>query len=157
MKKLNNKERIERFNSYIIPEPNTGCHLWTGGIVGRGYGTFNIGNKKSIQAHRFAYQLNIGKLIDGMVIMHSCDTPCCVNPKHLKQGTQKDNVIDAVKKNRMKNPHKNKTHCKYGHEFTKENTRWLTDKHRRCLTCTKINNAKNGPIFRARYKANKNV
>jgi DNA invertase Pin-like site-specific DNA recombinase len=33
--------------------------------------------------------------------MHICDRPGCINPKHLKIGTQKDNMADAAKKGRM--------------------------------------------------------
>lgn len=32
--------------------------------------------------------------------MHTCDNPCCINPKHLVLGNNQDNVIDSVKKDR---------------------------------------------------------
>lgn len=35
-----------------------------------------------------------------MVIMHSCDTPLCVNPKHLVLGTQLENNRDCTAKGR---------------------------------------------------------
>jgi transposase-like protein len=35
-----------------------------------------------------------------MVIMHTCDNPSCINPSHLKIGTQIDNIKDRVKKGR---------------------------------------------------------
>jgi len=34
------------------------------------------------------------------VIMHSCDNPSCVNPRHLSLGTYKDNIWDCCKKDR---------------------------------------------------------
>jgi hypothetical protein len=35
-----------------------------------------------------------------MVVMHSCDNPSCVNPNHLKIGTQKQNLEDRKQKGR---------------------------------------------------------
>ena len=39
-------------------------------------------------------------LPDGLIVMHSCDTPRCVNPAHLSQGTQADNAHDRDRKGR---------------------------------------------------------
>src|SRR5262249_42996891 len=47
-------------------------------------------------------------LIPGMHICHECDTPSCVNPRHLRQDTPQANFGDAIKRNRTtvgeKNP-----------------------------------------------------
>lgn len=47
--------------------------------------------------------------------LHSCDNPACINPSHLRPGTQQDNVNDAVARGRMKNPptgmHKGESHA----------------------------------------------
>lgn len=65
-----------------------------------GYSRFKC-NGKMILAHRFAFQNHHNRLIkDGMLIMHSCDNPCCVNPNHLSEGTDQDNVTDREKKGR---------------------------------------------------------
>jgi hypothetical protein len=40
-----------------------------------------------------------------MVAMHLCDQPWCVNPDHLKIGTQQENVQDCVAKGRRRGPH----------------------------------------------------
>ncbi len=67
-----------------------------------GYGRTNIGGKMRL-AHRIAYckAKNIDiKEIDGLVVMHACDNPSCVNPEHLRLGTQQDNVDDMMKKGR---------------------------------------------------------
>lgn len=37
----------------------------------------------------------------GLIALHSCDNPPCVNPQHLRWGTHKDNSNDAVLRGRM--------------------------------------------------------
>lgn len=53
-----------------------------------------------MSAHRFSYQQFKGKIPDGMIVCHSCDTPACVNPEHLWVGTYQDNSDDCHKKGR---------------------------------------------------------
>jgi hypothetical protein len=55
---------------------------------------------KRMQAHRYAYNDAYGDLTDDGVILHTCDNPSCINPKHLVQGTHQDNVRDRVEKDR---------------------------------------------------------
>jgi hypothetical protein len=68
-----------------------------------GYGvTMRYG--KHAHVHRLVYQECFGEIPKGMVVMHICDTPSCINPGHLKVGTQKDNIHDAMQKGRAKYP-----------------------------------------------------
>lgn len=90
---------IDRFMKYVSPEPNSGCWLWTGPERTNGYGSFSIGGK-NFYAHRWSYQYHVGEIPQGLNVCHHCDTPACVNPKHLWIGTQKDNLQDASKKGR---------------------------------------------------------
>jgi len=54
-----------------------------------------------VRAHVFAWeQANGRKVPAGMVVMHSCDNPPCVNPAHLSIGTQRDNILDSIHKGR---------------------------------------------------------
>src|SRR3990167_1003780 len=79
------------------------CWLWTGACDTFGYGHFGKlcpPKVKMVKAHRFSYELHKGKIPEGMCVLHSCDTPPCVNPKHLWLGTKKDNMIDMIKKKR---------------------------------------------------------
>jgi hypothetical protein len=58
---------------------------------------------KRVGAHRKAYADAAGvplSSLDGMVVMHTCDNPRCINPDHLKLGTQKDNLQDMKDKGR---------------------------------------------------------
>lgn len=92
------KTIIERFNAFIIPEPNTGCWLWSGGLR-HGYGAFGL-NSKNVSAHRVSYEINIGPIKKGLFVCHTCDVRSCVNPDHLFLGTHKDNMNDRDKKGR---------------------------------------------------------
>ncbi len=87
----------ERFWSKVKKTKN--CWLWIGAHDNKGYGDLRI-NGKNINAHRYAYILKNGKLDKDVFVCHTCDTPSCVNPKHLWLGSNYDNVQDMVKKMR---------------------------------------------------------
>ena len=72
------------------------CWVWAGSIDGAGYGRF-FWNNKLYQATRISYALFNGDITKYRVVRPSCNNSECVNPKHLVLGTQKENMIDAVK------------------------------------------------------------
>jgi hypothetical protein len=77
--------------------------LWTGTVnqYRGGYGNFAISRSKNRRAHRVAWELTYGvDLTPDVVIMHTCDTPACVRPDHLRAGTQADNLADMRDKGR---------------------------------------------------------
>jgi hypothetical protein len=91
-----------RFFRFIDKKSDTECWNWTGHKIGN-YGSFSIGAKSlgSVLAHRFSWSMHNNKEIpSGMVIMHSCDNPLCVNPNHLSVGTHMENTHDMLKKGR---------------------------------------------------------
>lgn len=75
------------------------CWLWTGSRNGKGYGLIKDGGKTR-QTHRIAWELARGRIPEGMVVMHRCDNPSCVNPAHLSLGTTADNNHDKIAKGR---------------------------------------------------------
>lgn len=74
------------------------CWEWLAANI-CGYGVFTS-KQKNIRAHRFSWELKFGDIGDGMCVLHKCDNPSCVNPKHLFLGTHKDNMRDMFSKNR---------------------------------------------------------
>lgn len=97
---------VTRFEAKFIPEPNSGCWIWTAATDGRGYGRFRIGSKtdgtrKSAIAPRVSWRIYKGELADDLCILHRCDNPYCVNPDHLFVGTHLDNMQDCVQKGRI--------------------------------------------------------
>lgn len=64
--------------------------MWIGSDL-RGYGCFWDGTR-STYAHRFSYELVHGSIPEGREIDHTCHTPGCVNPDHLRLVTRKQNV-----------------------------------------------------------------
>jgi HNH endonuclease len=83
-----------------MPIPESGCWIWCGSVSKHGYGTVTQGRKRSLHAHRAAYEDKFGKVDDGLVIRHTCDVKLCVNINHLIPGTQKQNIEDKVNRNR---------------------------------------------------------
>lgn len=93
---------FEKYDDRIMPEPMSGCFLWTGSWAKSGYGNFTRYNRTHY-AHRSAYEAihGVGSA-KGLVVRHRCDNRCCCNPDHLEIGTQKDNCDDAWRRGRMK-------------------------------------------------------
>jgi hypothetical protein len=67
------------------------CWVWTGGRRGR-YGAFWVEGQQ-MGAHRFAYELLVGPIPDGLTLDHLCCNPPCVNPGHLEPVTFRENGL----------------------------------------------------------------
>jgi hypothetical protein len=61
------------------------CWMWTGAKDPRGYGHIQSGAPHSVNvyAHRAAWIMDRGEPLRHRIVMHRCDTPGCVNPRHL--------------------------------------------------------------------------
>lgn len=76
------------------------CWNWTGPTATKQYRGVMRVNGKPMYAYRISYILFVKHPEEGMFILHKCDNPKCVNPRHLKEGTALDNVRDMDVKGR---------------------------------------------------------
>lgn len=113
-----------------IQVSSSGCWIWVGAKSSRGYGAISLSGKM-VQAHRASYSVFNGEIPGGMCVCHTCDTPACINPKHLFLGTHKENMADAVSKGRIHKPKDQQgsgnNNAKYSMEFAESVRRYYEE------------------------------
>jgi hypothetical protein len=131
----------QRFWSKFTASSSDACWPWHEPAVNKvnGYGYLHIGRENGVHrralAHRFAYEMIVGPIPDGLHIDHLCRNRACVNPAHMEPVTQRENTLRGIA---VSATNARKTHCSAGHEFTSENTRTRSDNGgRRCRTCAR--------------------
>lgn len=105
----------------------TGCWLWTG-ATSMGYGKLRR-YPKTLWAHRYAYEMLVGAIPDGLTLDHVCRVRRCVNPAHLMPSTHRENILRGTG---MSARNAKKDVCIRGHKFDYVHPikGW-----RRCKTC----------------------
>lgn len=83
----------------MIQNYETGCWEWISNKIPQGYGMF-WHRGKSRRAHRISWEMKNGKIPKGILVLHKCDNPSCVNPDHLFLGNYKLNSLDMLQKKR---------------------------------------------------------
>lgn len=89
----------DRFWKKVFKPIGEGCWTWNGSVNSSGYGTFNVSGLTEM-AHRVSWKIKNGLIPFRKQILHKCDNRLCVNPDHLFVGTQSQNRIDCLSKNR---------------------------------------------------------
>lgn len=83
-------------NTKLLPN---GCIEWTARRSPQGYGHVQLSKpRRTVRAHRWSWEIHNGAIPDGMMVLHRCDNPPCVNPEHLFIGTGSDNIRDRHNK-----------------------------------------------------------
>lgn len=127
--------KIESVPNNVI-KTESGCWIWLGALSTGGYGRVSIDGIVQ-QAHRVSYELFVGEIPNGHELHHTCNERSCINPQHLQPLTHKQHarvVTDAI------------THCRWGHEYTPENTYIKASNGKReCNTCRRLRQRKDWP------------
>jgi hypothetical protein len=107
-----------------------GCWLWTA-RTRTGYGLFHW-ERKTVAAHRLAYEMLVAPIPEGLEIDHLCRVRRCVNPAHLEPVTCRENTLRG---HTVPAANIAKTHCPQGHPYDEENTYVAKRGDRHCRKC----------------------
>ena len=105
------------------------CWMWTAAAETENHYGMIRANGRMMLVHRFAYELLVGPIRDGLELDHVCRVRKCCRPEHLEPVTSLENH-DRSK------PFRKATHCLEGHEMTKDNVRVTSTGIRVCKTCS---------------------
>lgn len=98
-------QELKRFQSRIATREPQRCWRWIRKKRGPRFSTYGVfvlnRNDRQVQyrASNIAVMLHYG-YYPTQLVCHTCDHPWCVNPHHLFEGSQLDNIQDMVQKNR---------------------------------------------------------
>lgn len=91
---------IDELRKYIeervVIVPWSGCWLWELTLDRGGYGLARDAKSRVCNAHRVSYTAFYGEIPAGLQVLHSCHVRSCVNPDHLRLGTQAENGDDMA-------------------------------------------------------------
>lgn len=150
---IDSDEEMRRFVTLVRVGDGDDCSEWLGPLAGNGYGKFWTGYRL-IDPHRFAYEVFIGPIPEGLTVDHTChnrsDPPCpggptcphrrCTKAVHLEAVPIGVNIrrspnYDPQQGARDKRAWAAKiTRCPQDHPYNEENTYWWHG-HRQCRTC----------------------
>jgi hypothetical protein len=127
------------------------CWLWQGAKTPKGYGLISLGSHPTKDypingyTHRIAFELAYGPIPDGLLVLHTCDTPlCCRNdddgwyeingvlrPRrgHLWIGTSAENTADMIAKGRQATGSRWQSRGNADTRLTEESVREIRRRH----------------------------
>jgi hypothetical protein len=111
------------------------CWEWTDKLDRGGYGSLTVRRGLSVRAHRFAYEMLVGPIPEGLHLDHLCRNTNCVNPLHLEAVTPRENSLRSASVTGLNAA---KTHCIRGHEFNEANTWIRPNGERECRPCKRM-------------------
>lgn len=92
------KTAVSLFQAKIDKTQASGCWVFNGAIIGKGYRQFrNPVFARQALAHRVAWIIEHGAIPVGLDVLHLCNNPGCVRPDHLELGTDETNTAYKLK------------------------------------------------------------
>lgn len=141
---------VERFWAKVKKTPT--CWPWTACQNSSGYGVLRV-DGKLVLAHRFAYELLVGPIPEGLELDHVKERGCrhrhCVNPAHLEPVTRQ---VNQLRSDSPSGRNSVKTHCPQGHPYSGENL-YIDGGARRCRTCSRVRGNARSKRIRAEERA----
>uniref|UniRef100_UPI00146C68FE hypothetical protein n=1 Tax=Rhodococcus opacus TaxID=37919 RepID=UPI00146C68FE len=108
---------VARFEAKTYRRPGGRCTVWLGSVSSTGHGSFRAASlpgpsrRGTVPAHLFAYQLEYGIIprlgwsgADDAVLCHQCDFAGCVNPQHMRLGTNTVNRTEYLRRRNLASP-----------------------------------------------------
>lgn len=117
---------LPRFWAKVVKQPG-GCWEWIGARKTHGYGNFCPERTRTVLAHRYAWEIMVGPIPDGMTLDHLCKNRACVNPEHLQ-------VVSGSENQRRAHQGRERALCDKGHALLGENV-IVVNGSRRCRIC----------------------
>jgi hypothetical protein len=124
------RDLLSRFMSRVEKIPFVECWLWVGATASKGYGSFWVGNR-TVQAHRWLWELERGAIPSGLQLDHLCRVRNCVRPSHLEPVTGRENFMRGFAPSAQSLRRRIQAQgCSAGHPLS----RWDERRHR-CRDC----------------------
>jgi len=137
-KRLSSPSIVDRFWAKVEKSATPGaCWNWLGSVNNQGYGSIRIKPKPASPTlvHRYAYELLVGPIPEGMELDHRCRNRGCVNPAHLEVVTRSENCSRGDSGLAWALHQRRKTHCPQGHPYDLFNTYYDKNGGRQCRIC----------------------
>lgn len=97
---LQTLERCRELMPARLKRSEGGCLNWDGPVTSKGYGLGMKADGKYVRAHRLAYRLHVGAIPAGAHVLHHCDNRRCCEPTHLYLGSNEENIVDKMVRDR---------------------------------------------------------